>query len=95
MGRRSKRQAGRPLPPIVQPPPQVTANIDRITGADRDWFASHPDANQRIRPAAPDEFWPVSDSASVLYVIVRQVRPGFRFRFPIIRINQPETERIQ
>ncbi len=97
MGKKSKakRPTRHKLPPITTPPPEIAAAIDRVSADDRDWFALHPGEDQRTRPAAPNEFWPTFDSACVKYVIVKQVQPGFRLRFPILRINLPERERVQ
>jgi hypothetical protein len=80
---------------ILTPPAGVADSVDRITGEDRRWFEDHPNATSRTRPAAPGEFWPVFDSASVLHVIVTQVRPGFRLRSPVVRLNLPESDRVQ
>jgi len=97
MGRKArlKRERRKPVPKAVQPPPHVAESLDRITGEDRRRFEEHPDAEFRTRPAAAGEFWPTFDSASVLYVIVMQVRPGFRLRAPVIRLHLPESDRIQ
>lgn len=80
---------------MVTAPPDVAASLDRITAQDRAWFELNPHAEYRTRPAAPGEFWPTFDSASVKYVIVHQVRPGFRLRCPVLRLHLPETERLQ
>ena len=80
---------------VVTPPADVAASIDRITSDDRRWFLDHPSEETRVRPAAPDEFWPVFDSASVRYVVVAQVRPGFRLRAPVVAMVHPESERVQ
>jgi hypothetical protein len=97
MGKKSKakRQRRQNSPIVVTPPPEIAAAIDRMSQSDREWFERHPGAEERIRLAAPHEFWPNFDSAVVRYVIVRQVRPGFRLRFPIVRLHRPETERVQ
>lgn len=92
---RAKQQRRRPLPPIVEPPPEIAAAIDRITDEDRSWFELHPNVEFRTRPPAVGEFWPVFDSACVLYVIVTQVRPGWRLRAPVVRIHLPKTDRVQ
>ena len=90
-----KSQGGTAAPPIKHAPPEIAAAIDKISGEDRLWFEAHPGAEFRTRPAAPGEFWPVLDSATVLYVIVTQVRPGYRLRAPILRMNLPESDWIQ
>ncbi len=97
MGKRSKssRKRVRPMPPVITPPPEVSEAIDRMSENDRKWFECHPEAKERIRLARPHEFWPTFDSACVKYVIVKQVQPGFRLRSPILRVNLPETERVQ
>ena len=92
---RPKRRGRRTSPKIIEPPPEIVESIDQITGEDRRWFEEHPDAEFRTRPAAVGEFWPVIDSASVLCVIVTQVRPGFRLRAPVIHMHLPRSERIQ
>jgi len=88
--RERRQQAHKPL----QPPPEALASLDRITTEDRLWFEAHPRAEERIRPPAPGEFWPIN-SATVAYVIVHQVQPGLRLRLPICRIAKSETERVQ
>jgi hypothetical protein len=80
---------------VLKAPPAVSKNIRRAMADDRDWFEKHPDAAYRERPAVADEFWPVFDSRSVLYVIVTQVEPGRRLRFPVVHLNRPESERVQ
>jgi len=92
---RERRQRGRRIPAPITPPPEVSAAIDRISENDREWFERHPGVDERIRLAAYGEFWPTFDSASVLYVIVMQVRPGFRLRVPVIRLHLPESDRVQ
>jgi hypothetical protein len=92
---RSKRERRQTLPPIVTPPQEIATAIDRISADDRDWFDLNPGAQERIRHAAPHEFWPNFDSAGVKYVIVQQVWPGFRLRLPVLRLHRQETERIQ
>jgi len=92
---RAKRQRRQRTPTPVTPPPEIAAAIDRIVADDRDWFDLHPGSKERIRPAAPGEFWPTFDSTNVKYVIVRQVRPGFRLRLPALRLHLPGTERVQ
>lgn len=95
MGKRAKKQRQQPIPPIVEPPPEIKASIEKITTDDRLWFEANPGATFRTRPAAPNEFWPVMTSDCVLYVLVRQVWPGFRLRKPVIRLHRPKTERVQ
>ena len=92
---RAKRQRRGRIPAPITPPPAISAAIDKISENDREWFERHPGVDERIRLAASDEFWPVFDSVNVTYVIVRQVMPGFRLRFPVMRIHRPETERVQ
>lgn len=96
MGKKSrvKRERRQPAPNIIQPPPEITATIDRVSAEDRDWFEAHPGEEYRMRPAVPGEFWP-SDAAWITHVVVRQVLPGFRLRFPMARIHKPEKEWIQ
>jgi hypothetical protein len=76
---------------ILFPPEEIREAIARITTDDRNWFAEHPDAEFRERPPAAGEFWPVFDSACVQFVIVTQVRPGWRLRFPVIRMSPGST----
>lgn len=90
-----QRRKPAPAPPIVEPPPEIAAAIDRISADDREWFEAHPGVDERIRPAGPHEFWPHFDSATVKYVIVHQVWPGYRLKLPIIRVHRPQTERVQ
>jgi hypothetical protein len=92
---RSETQRDAKAPKVIQPPPEIAAAIDRITGEDRDWFKAHPGAESRFRPAAPNEFWPVHSSDCVRQVLVTQVWPGFRLRMPLLRLNLPESDRIQ
>lgn len=92
---KSKLQGRQASPKIIEPPPEIAESIARITGEDRRWFEEHPDAEFRTRPAAADEFWPVFDSGCVLYVIVTQVRPGWRLRAPVLRMNLQEGGRVQ
>jgi hypothetical protein len=80
---------------VVEAPPEIAASIERITGEERLWFEAHPHADSYTRPASAGEFWPAFDSACVLYVIVMQVRPGFRLRAPVIRLHLPERDRVQ
>jgi hypothetical protein len=48
---------------------------------DRAWFESRPSRSHRMRMAFPDEFdAPPAPEAHVLVTIVRQVRPGERWR---------------
>ena len=89
-----RRRRGLVRAPIT-PPPEIAAAIDKISENDREWFDHHPGVDERIRLAASDEFWPAFDSRNVQYVIVRQVTPGFRLRFPVVRIHRPETGRVQ
>ena len=79
----------------MTPPANVAAAMERITSDDRRWFMENPAEEVRIRPAAPDEFWPMFDSASVRYVVVAQVRPGFRLRAPVVAMVHPKSERVQ
>ncbi len=44
---------------------QRSRNTDRIVLQDRDWFDLRPGKNQRTRPPAAGEFWPMFDSANV------------------------------
>ena len=90
MGKKSQEP-----PKVVEAPPEIAASIERITGEDRLWFEAHPHEESYTRPAAAGEFWPAFDSACVLYVIVTQVRPGFRLRAPVIRLHLPESDRVQ
>jgi hypothetical protein len=92
---RSKRQGRQASPRVIEPPPEIAASMERITSEDRRWFEAHPNAEFYTRPAAVGEFWPVFDSGCVLYVIVAQIRPGWRFRAPVVRLNLPESERVQ
>ena len=80
---------------IFAAPPEIVAAVDRISAEDRDWFALHPGVDSRVRPAAPYEFWPMFDSRDVEYVRVRQVRPGYRLRGPVLRRKRSKTEKVQ
>jgi hypothetical protein len=93
--KKSKEPSEKPAPKVIYPPAEIATAIDRITSEDRDWFGAHPGLELRTRPAAQHEFWPVFDSVNVLYVIVTQVRPGYRLRFPVVRLHRPKTERVQ
>jgi hypothetical protein len=98
MARRSKTKPqhnGCAAQGVLTPPAHVVESITRITSEDRRWFEEHPDAEFRTRLAAENEFWPVFDSGCVSYVIVAQVRLGWRLRAPVVRSNLPESERIQ
>ena len=79
----------------VTPPAGIGKIIGQVTADDRRWFQENPGATYRERPAVAGEFWPVFDSRSALYVLVFQVEPGFRFRAPVVRLNLPESERVQ
>ncbi len=92
---RTKRQRRSEQPNILQPPPEIAAAIDGTSNEDRLWFEANPLAAYRTRPPVPGEFWPTFDAACVAYVIVHQVRPGFRLRVPILRLYPPKTERVQ
>ncbi len=92
---KSKTQGRQASPIVIEPPPEIAESMARISGEDRRWFEEHPDAEFRTRPAAADEFWPAFDSECVLYVIVTQLRPGFRLRAPVVRMNLQEGERVQ
>ena len=61
---------------------------------DRAWFAAHPDRSHRIREVLPGEFPDLGTPPSALpvYVVVRQVQPGFRVRWPVgwtTRLDDP------
>jgi hypothetical protein len=96
MGRkaRSKRQGRQSLPPTIELPPRIADVIDRASEGDRVWFELHPDADVRRRPPIEGEFWP-QELTSVTHVLVYQVRPGLRIRFPVLRLTIPESEMIQ
>lgn len=74
-------------PRIRKPPAPIAKVIDAVMADDRRWFQDHPAEEVRIRSAVPGEFWPM-DQSSLIYVIVCQVRPGFRLRAPVARLNQ-------
>jgi hypothetical protein len=61
--------------------------IDRANDLDRDWFAEHPNADERIRAVVPGEFWPRSIDADTLVRVVR-VAPGLRARTPLLAAVQ-------
>ncbi len=79
----------------VGPPPEIARAIEAAVADDRRWFEENPSEETRTRPAAPNEFWPVFDSNSVVKVIVTQVRPGVRFRCPLVRMNLPIGASVQ
>jgi hypothetical protein len=60
--------------------------IDRANDLDRDWFAEHPDADERIRAIVPGEFWPESVAADTLVRVVL-VGPGLRARIPLVPVE--------
>jgi hypothetical protein len=80
---------------VIEPPPEVAESMRRITNEDRGWFEAHPNAKSYTRPAAVGEFWPLFDSDCVVYVIVTQVRPGWRLRAPVLRMNFQDGGRVQ
>ena len=80
---------------IFAAPPEIAAAVDRICVEDRDWFALNPGVDSRVRPAAPDEFWPMFDSRDVEYVLVHQVTPGQRLRGPVLRRQRSKAEKVQ
>jgi hypothetical protein len=54
--------------------------VDRITDADRDWFAARPRRKCRLRPIRHDEI-PELAGAQNMHVIVFRAAPGVRVRF--------------
>lgn len=97
MGKKSrlKQQRRQKQPTVITPSREIAAAIDKIRDDDREWFEAHRGVEERIRPAGPHEFWPQFDSATVKYVIVRQVFPGYRLKLPVIRMLRPTTGRVQ
>lgn len=95
MRRKSKTKGpSRPVPPIVEPPPEFAEAIDRASEGDRIWFELHPDAEYRERPPIDGEFWPHQFTRAD-FVLVHQIRPGFRVRTPMVWLTGPGMERIQ
>jgi hypothetical protein len=69
----------------VAPEPFGSA-IDRANDLDRDWFAKHPNADERVRATVLGEFWPEPVAAGTLVRVVR-VAPGLRARIPLMPVG--------
>lgn len=96
MGKKARlKRERRAAPRLVQPPENVVAALEEASASDRAWFELHPEESYRTRPAVDGEFWPMVQTAIPLYVLVVQVRPGYRLRCPVLRLHPPETERLQ
>jgi hypothetical protein len=77
------------LYPISPTQKQMQA-VEKASNADRRWFAEHPGRNHRMRrpafgeaPAHPD---------MLTFILVKQVRPGFRLRTAIYADTPPPGE---
>ena len=79
---------------IASPPAAVAAALERASEGDRIWFELHPGEDERHRLPVDGEFWP-QKLARVDLVVVFQIQPGFRMRYPMVRLSLPGTERIQ
>lgn len=56
---------------------------ERLSTADRDWFASNPDRQYRLRPITEAERV-ILQAPRATHTLVHQVRPGFRLRRPVL-----------
>lgn len=56
---------------------------DRAPDLDRRWFETHPGQTRYVRPIVEGEFPPFAELHSVSHVLVEQVRPGMRLRYPV------------
>jgi len=90
-----KAKSSRESKSSLGPPPEIARAIEAAVADDRRWFEENPSEEIRTRPATPNEFWPVFDSSSVVKVIVTQVRPGVRFRCPLVRMNLVGSAKVQ
>lgn len=64
--------------------------LDRVTDADRDWFAAHPNATVRHRPVVAAEkiehgIFGFDGIEHTTHVQVIQISPGLRLRHPYVR----------
>lgn len=58
--------------------------VTKASDADREWFEAHPAEDYYVRAPFPDEFPPLSGGSKPHAVLVQQVKPGFRMRFPLV-----------
>lgn len=59
--------------------------------ADRIWFENHPKAFCYLRPRLKDEFPPDPMEEINPLILVAQIRPGFRMRFPTSEAKQEQV----
>ena len=86
-GSRAKQRRRDASPAAVELPPDSGAGTDRITAQDTEY---------RSRSAALQaRAGPMCDSASLKYAGMYEAQPGFRLRAPVVRLNLPESERMQ
>ena len=64
---------------------------DAANEDDRRWFAAHPGAGSRVRLYIPGEFDEVQFLIPPELVLVVQVCPGYRHRYPFPRLS-PDAE---
>ena len=95
MGKRSKSKCHdrRAALKVVEPPPEIAAITDRITGEDRTRFEMRTEADVCDRPPNDGEFWPQNLDPS--HGLVYQIRPGYRMRLPLVRLILLGSERGQ
>ena len=67
----------------------LTANADRASGLDAEWFRRRPDRAHRLRKALPGE----SPLPGSNFTLAKQVRPGIRLRIPMEVPPQCQCER--
>jgi hypothetical protein len=77
MKRISLRDNGQSI--SVNAPGVNPAAVERASESDREWFESHPGKYERLRPIVPGE---LPTECNTRFVIVTQIRPGFRLRRP-------------
>jgi len=54
--------------------------LDNITVDDRNWFAAHPGEDWRVRPLLEGEV--PEGYGKARWIVVHQLEPGYRLRFP-------------
>ena len=74
----SRVKQSRPKMPLT---PRELDATDAASEADREWFKAHADRTHRLRPARAYEMPGLTaKQAKGLWIVVRQIQPGFRVR---------------
>lgn len=74
------------------PPPRHFDPIEAASEDDARWFRENPRRSHRIRPPVPGEFGikdPHTAKPLTRWVMVRQVKPGFRMRMSFAMSGAP------